>query len=232
MRPALSPYIDGMPDGASQRRWPHHGHLSPRLLCQRRLPRSLSCRLGCRRKRSRFEDTIEQTLDALARHLETHLDLDRILALAEPVMMMWPCPAFARPPLPSRRAHCSAIRTRSTAGSAIRSNGWAGSSTGSTRGLNNPGRAVREREGRVCAAACLGAPADRLLHSGLVYSHGCSGRCTWRLDRSKAVIATAFIAQKSLREHVTAVPIAASTVSLRRRPPRGCRHRRPRSQPA
>jgi adenosylcobyric acid synthase len=32
-----------------------------------------------------FDDLIERTLDDLAAHLETHLDLDRILSLAEPV---------------------------------------------------------------------------------------------------------------------------------------------------
>jgi adenosylcobyric acid synthase len=38
--------------------------------------------LGIQASTRRFEETIEQTLDGLARHLEAHLDLDRLLALA------------------------------------------------------------------------------------------------------------------------------------------------------
>ncbi len=41
--------------------------------------------LGARSSALRFDDLIERTLDSLAAHLETHLDLDRILTLAEPV---------------------------------------------------------------------------------------------------------------------------------------------------
>ena len=41
--------------------------------------------LGAASSALRFEDLIERTLDDLAAHLEAHLDLDRILALAEPV---------------------------------------------------------------------------------------------------------------------------------------------------
>lgn len=37
--------------------------------------------LGAQASTLRFEDTIETTLDTLAKHLETHLDLDRLLAL-------------------------------------------------------------------------------------------------------------------------------------------------------
>jgi adenosylcobyric acid synthase len=33
----------------------------------------------------RYEQRVEQSLEALAAHLERHLDLDRILALAEPI---------------------------------------------------------------------------------------------------------------------------------------------------
>ena len=38
--------------------------------------------LGFQASSLRFEQTIEETLDALARHLENHLDLDRLLSLA------------------------------------------------------------------------------------------------------------------------------------------------------
>jgi adenosylcobyric acid synthase len=41
--------------------------------------------LGARSSTLRFDDLIERTLDNLAAHLEAHLDLNRILALAEPV---------------------------------------------------------------------------------------------------------------------------------------------------
>lgn len=41
--------------------------------------------MGARASLLRFEDMIERTLDDLACHLAAHLDLDRILALAEPV---------------------------------------------------------------------------------------------------------------------------------------------------
>jgi adenosylcobyric acid synthase len=41
--------------------------------------------LGAQSSTLRFDHVIEQTLDDLAAHLETHLDLDRLLALAEPV---------------------------------------------------------------------------------------------------------------------------------------------------
>ncbi|MGA7266153.1 MAG: cobyric acid synthase CobQ, partial [Aestuariivirga sp.] len=41
--------------------------------------------LGAEASALRFEDRVERTLDALASHLETHLDLDRLLAMAEPV---------------------------------------------------------------------------------------------------------------------------------------------------
>ena len=41
--------------------------------------------LGAASVSLRFEDLVERTLDALAAHLETHLDLDRLLALAGPV---------------------------------------------------------------------------------------------------------------------------------------------------
>ena len=41
--------------------------------------------LGASASPLRFDDLIETTLDDLARHLETHLDLDAILALSEPV---------------------------------------------------------------------------------------------------------------------------------------------------
>ncbi len=41
--------------------------------------------LGATASSLRFDDLIETTLDALAVHLETHLDLDALLALAEPV---------------------------------------------------------------------------------------------------------------------------------------------------
>jgi adenosylcobyric acid synthase len=42
--------------------------------------------LGAHVTQFNFEQEIEDTLDALAQHLETHLDLDAILALAEPVI--------------------------------------------------------------------------------------------------------------------------------------------------
>ena len=38
--------------------------------------------LGFAASSLRFEETVERTLDGLARHLEAHLDLDRILSLA------------------------------------------------------------------------------------------------------------------------------------------------------
>jgi adenosylcobyric acid synthase len=41
--------------------------------------------LGAKASNLRFDDLIERTLDGLAAHLETHLDLDRIWSLAEPV---------------------------------------------------------------------------------------------------------------------------------------------------
>ena len=47
--------------------------------------RAYLSRLGATAGDFRFDDVVEQTLDDLARHLEQHLDLDRILALAVPV---------------------------------------------------------------------------------------------------------------------------------------------------
>jgi adenosylcobyric acid synthase len=41
--------------------------------------------LGASTSDLRYEQRVEQSLDALAAHLERHLDIDRILALAEPV---------------------------------------------------------------------------------------------------------------------------------------------------
>ena len=41
--------------------------------------------MGAEQSTLRFDDTVDQTLDALAAHLETHLDMDALLALAAPV---------------------------------------------------------------------------------------------------------------------------------------------------
>ena len=41
--------------------------------------------LGAKASSLRFDELVERTLDGLAAHLETHLDLDRIWSLAEPV---------------------------------------------------------------------------------------------------------------------------------------------------
>lgn len=41
--------------------------------------------MGLQASTLRFEDTIEQTLDGLARHMEAHLDLDHLLRLAEEI---------------------------------------------------------------------------------------------------------------------------------------------------
>ncbi len=42
--------------------------------------------LGAESSRLRFDERIETTLDDLARHIESHIDVDRLLALAEPVL--------------------------------------------------------------------------------------------------------------------------------------------------
>ena len=47
--------------------------------------RAFLAALGAPASRLRFDDLVERTLDDLALHLETHLDVDRILSLAEPV---------------------------------------------------------------------------------------------------------------------------------------------------
>ena len=80
-RPLLR-FADGRPDGAMSARWPRR-----RRLCAwsvRRRPPARGMARAARRAgvRLAYEELIEATLDALAAHLEAHLDLDRLLSLA------------------------------------------------------------------------------------------------------------------------------------------------------
>lgn len=44
---------------------------------------SILAGLGVNASPLHYDETVEETLDALAAHMETHLDLDRLFALAE-----------------------------------------------------------------------------------------------------------------------------------------------------
>ena len=74
--------IDGRPDGAASARRARARHL-----CARAVRRATGSAAPCSRSfggasRLAYEARIEEALDALADHLEAHLDLDRILAIA------------------------------------------------------------------------------------------------------------------------------------------------------
>ena len=65
-------------------RWQRDGRLSARAVRRRRFPPPLSrsARTGGAASDLAYETRVETILDTLAAHLETHLDLDRLLALS------------------------------------------------------------------------------------------------------------------------------------------------------
>lgn len=56
--------------------------LCPRYFQLGHLQECLLSGLGAKTSELVFEDTIDETLDALADHIEKHLDVEKILALA------------------------------------------------------------------------------------------------------------------------------------------------------
>ena len=74
--------INGKPDGAMSRDGRIMGTYLHGLFSGDKFRSAFLASLGAAQSGLHFEDTIETTLNALAAHLETHLDLDAILALA------------------------------------------------------------------------------------------------------------------------------------------------------
>jgi adenosylcobyric acid synthase len=77
--------VEGEPDGATSRDGRIMGTYLHGLFAGDAFRKAFLESLGAAGSGLDFEHEIESTLDALAAHLEAHLDLDAILALAEPV---------------------------------------------------------------------------------------------------------------------------------------------------
>ena len=76
--------IDGRPEGAASADGRVRGCYLHGLFADDRFRARMLAELGGT-GRTAYEDGVEATLDALAAHLEAHLDIDRLLALAAPV---------------------------------------------------------------------------------------------------------------------------------------------------
>ncbi len=74
--------LDGRPDGAISPSGQVMGTYLHGCFGSDQFRSAFLAALGAKAGTLRFEDQIERTLDALAAHLETHLDLDRLLSLA------------------------------------------------------------------------------------------------------------------------------------------------------
>ncbi|MBI2719275.1 MAG: cobyric acid synthase [Rhizobiales bacterium] len=77
--------IDGVPDGATSADGRIAGTYIHGCFGSDGFRRAFLAGLGVEGSELRYAQAVEDALDALARHLEAHLDLDRILALAETV---------------------------------------------------------------------------------------------------------------------------------------------------
>ena len=77
--------IDGRPEGAASRDGRVRGCYLHGLFSDDTFRAGLLAELGGCASGDSYEDGVEETLDALAAHLERHLDIDRLLALAAPV---------------------------------------------------------------------------------------------------------------------------------------------------
>ncbi len=77
--------LDGHPDGAVSTNGQVMGSYLHGCFSSDEFRSKFLKSLGVQASTLRFEQTIETTLDALAQHLEAHLDLDRLLTLAEEV---------------------------------------------------------------------------------------------------------------------------------------------------
>ncbi len=77
--------IDGKPDGAITRSGQVMGTYLHGCFGSDAFRSAFLASLGAESSRLRFDERIETTLDDLARHIESHIDVDRLLALAEPV---------------------------------------------------------------------------------------------------------------------------------------------------
>jgi len=78
-------HLEGRPEGASARGGQILGCYLHGLFSSDAFRRHFLAELGMPRSDVFYEAEVEQTLDALANHMEQHLDLDRLLALAETV---------------------------------------------------------------------------------------------------------------------------------------------------
>ena len=157
--------------------------------------------LGAEASALRFEDRVERTLDALASHLETHLDLDRLLAHGG-TGLMWAFPAFAAAAL------------------ALFIERLAGYPTYLLDRIGHPviwvGKLITWLDAHLnrnspvaCRRAASGRAGARRHHRRCIDSRPGSSphllgfwRNGWAIE---ALLATSLIAQKSMRDHVLAV---------------------------
>jgi adenosylcobyric acid synthase len=79
--------IDGTPDGAQSPDGRVMGTYIHGLFAADAFRRHFLEALGAKGSGLAFEATVDQTLDELARHLERHLDIDRLLGFASPVAL-------------------------------------------------------------------------------------------------------------------------------------------------
>jgi adenosylcobyric acid synthase len=77
--------IEGRPEGAASADGRVHGCYLHGLFSDDAFRAAFLTELGGRASGASYEAGVETALDALAAHLERHLDIDRLLALAEPV---------------------------------------------------------------------------------------------------------------------------------------------------
>jgi adenosylcobyric acid synthase len=93
-------HIGGTPDGAISANGCVMGTYLHGCFTADGFRRAFLAMIGADAGELAFESEIERTLDALADHLETHLDLDAILALARPVEMSSPRQGRGGGPIP------------------------------------------------------------------------------------------------------------------------------------
>lgn len=77
--------IDGRPDGATSRDGRVVGTYLHGCFANDAFRRAFLSSIGAQTSCFAYEETVETALDDLADHLERHLDLDRLLAIAAPV---------------------------------------------------------------------------------------------------------------------------------------------------